>query len=67
MVQPLEDEILQRAKPICRDEGKNWDIGTHPIADDMNIVDDSSRTEYFNRAKQQLVREQANETSPQLS
>jgi hypothetical protein len=67
MVEPLEDEIVQRAKAICRDDGKIWDVDElQSQGDSKKMVDDASRTEYLNRAREQFVREQANETSPRL-
>jgi hypothetical protein len=67
MVELLEDEIWQRAKAICRDDGKIWDVAElESQRGAKNIVDDSSRTEYLNRARSQLEHEQANRTSPRL-
>jgi hypothetical protein len=67
MVELLEDEIAQRAKAICHDDGKIWDVTElQSQRDAKKIVDDASRTEYLNRARDQLSREQSNETSPCL-
>jgi hypothetical protein len=65
MAQPQEDEIVQRAKAICSDEGKIWNVNQRPChGDAIKIVDDATRTEYLSRARDQLIREQAKPANP---
>jgi hypothetical protein len=60
MSELTEDEILQTAKDLCRNDGKAWSL------DDLQnrvpgvtmvslIADDNDRTEYLNRAKALLA------------
>jgi hypothetical protein len=57
MAEPTEDQILQKAQQLCREDGKLWSAYDleQPLADrTASVVDESSRTEYLNRARQIL-------------
>jgi hypothetical protein len=64
MKEPMEDEVARRARAICQEDGKVWMICELPVENGNQIVDDAGRIKYLNRAKQQLMREQANQTTP---
>jgi hypothetical protein len=54
MTEPSEDEILQKAKELCRDDGKTWDSAELPGDSEGRrnaIASDSDHSEYLNRAK----------------
>ena len=57
MFKPTEDEVLRKARELCREDGKIWsvaDIGD-PLRDSSGaVVDESSRAEYLNRARETL-------------
>jgi len=61
MTEPTEDQILQRAKALCSGDGYAWNEEEAPSdiedGDVMPTIDDSTRVEYLNRAKEQLMRE----------
>jgi len=64
MSEPTEDEILERAKELCRADDKLWseDDFRNPLAVQTSlipIIDDAERAEYLNRAAEQLRREAA--------
>jgi hypothetical protein len=55
MVEPTEDQILQKAKELCRNDGKAWDrVDLEKSASQevslAGVADDSGRTEYLNQA-----------------
>ena len=54
MSEPSEDEILQKAKELCRDDDKVWDsasLQSGPAQKMAAVASDSDRAEYLNRAK----------------
>jgi hypothetical protein len=62
MPEPTEDEILQKAKELCRDDGKSWDRVEFEKSGSQGrslaaVADDGNRAEYLNRAKEALRRE----------
>jgi hypothetical protein len=64
MSEPTKDEILERAKELCRADDKLWseDDFRNPLAVQTSlipIIDDAERAEYLNRAAEQLRREAA--------
>jgi hypothetical protein len=62
MAEPSEDEILQKAKELCRDDDKLWDLPdlqSEAGANRARLVSDSDRTEYLNRAKSLLTQKSA--------
>ena len=56
-----EGEILRRAKMLCSEDGYVWGQEEAPgepgDGDVMPPIDDSTRTEYLNRAKEGLMPE----------
>jgi len=64
MSEPTEDEILERAKELCRADDKLWseDDFRNPLAVQTSlipIIGDAERADYLNRAAEQLRREAA--------
>lgn len=61
MIEPTEDDVLQRAKELAKKDGNLWndEEGRRRQADgDVPVIrDDAERTEYLNRAKRELLRE----------
>jgi hypothetical protein len=59
ILEPSDDEILQGAKELCREDGKAWDLANlHGGAGEGTIIgSDSDRAEYLNRAKALLRQE----------
>jgi hypothetical protein len=62
MIDPTEDQILRKAKELCREDGNLWSEHEVQNATDaqkevMFVLDDAGRTEYLNRAADQLQRE----------
>jgi hypothetical protein len=57
MPEPSESAILQRAKSLCRQDGKSWDVEDLSDGEGGAVIDDSARTEYLNRARENLVQE----------
>jgi len=54
MIEPTEDQILQKAKELCREDGKVWDsanIDRGATGKVVTIASDSDHAEYLNRAK----------------
>ena len=58
MPEPTESAILQRARSLCHQDGKSWDVEDLAERDRGAVIDDSSRTEYLNRARENLVQEE---------
>jgi hypothetical protein len=59
MFKPTEDEILRKAKQLCHEDGKLWSPADleDPVAERTDpVVDESSRAEYLNRARETLQR-----------
>jgi hypothetical protein len=54
IAEPSEDQILQEAKELCRDDEKAWDREDSLGQAGGTIVTDSDRTEYLKRAKSRL-------------
>lgn len=62
MAEPTEDQILQKAKELCHNDGTAWDqrdfessaSGVVPLG---GVAEISGRTEYLKRAKEALNRE----------
>jgi hypothetical protein len=55
MSEPREDEILRKAKELCRCDGKTWSLddfenGVAGVTMPTVVADDNDRTEYLNRA-----------------
>ena len=53
---PSEDQILEKAKELCRCQGKAWNLddfanGVSSVTRVTVVADDSDRTKYLNRAK----------------
>jgi hypothetical protein len=62
MSEPSEDQIIQKAKELCRREGKAWSLddfqnGVPGITMVSVVAKDSDRTHYLNRAKALLQRD----------
>jgi hypothetical protein len=54
MAEVTEDQVLQKAKELCREDGELWssvDLEERPDAGCEPVADESSRTEYLNRAR----------------
>jgi hypothetical protein len=56
MSAPSEDQILEKAKELCRCEGKAWNLddfenGVSGVTMLTVVADDNDRTYYLNRAK----------------
>jgi hypothetical protein len=56
MSAPSEDQILEKAKELCRCEGKAWNLddfknGVSGVTMLAVVADDNDRTKYLNRAK----------------
>ena len=66
VAEPSEDEILQKAKELCRDDEKAWDRENSLGQAGGTIVTDSDRTEYLNRAKSLLRHREHGALKPQV-
>jgi hypothetical protein len=60
MSELTEDETLQKAKDLCRNDGKAWRLGdlqnrVPGVTMVSLIADDNDRTEYSNRARAVLA------------
>jgi hypothetical protein len=55
MSAPSKDQILEKAKELCRCEGKTWNLddfknGVSGVTMLAVVADDNDRTKYLNRA-----------------
>jgi hypothetical protein len=56
MSELTEDEILQKAKDLCRKDGKAWSLddlqnGVPGVTMVILVADENDRIEYLNRAR----------------
>lgn len=59
MNRPTEDEILRKAKDLCREDGKVWDSADFEDGSASKVVaiaSDSDHAEYLSKAKSLLER-----------
>ena len=51
MAEPAEDQVLRKAKELCRNDGKAWDPTDLNSASDLvglaGVADDSAQTVYL--------------------
>jgi hypothetical protein len=57
MSEPSESAILQRAKLLCHQDGHSWDVEDFSDQERGDVIEDSARTEYLNRARENLIQE----------
>lgn len=54
MAEPAEDQVLRKAKELCRNDGKAWDPTDLNSASDLvglaGVADDSAQTVYLHQA-----------------
>lgn len=55
MAEPTEDQILQKAKELCHNDGKAWDQSDFEnsasnVVTLAGVADDSAQTEYLHQA-----------------
>jgi hypothetical protein len=59
--EPTEDQILLKAKELCHNDGKAWDITDFEEASEAvtlaGVADESAQTQYLHQAASALKRE----------